>query len=94
MVDTSAFEPNARFTYGNAARNLIEGPGQVNFDFSVYKNFPISEGKRIQFRFEAFNFFNTPAFGIPNLQVGNRNFGLINSAGRPRNLQFALKFIF
>ncbi len=92
--DTSAFAPNERFAYGNAGRNLIEGPGQVNFDFSVYKNFPINEDMRIQFRFEAFNFFNTPAFGGPNTQVGNRNFGLISSAGRPRNLQFGLKFIF
>ncbi|MYK09220.1 MAG: hypothetical protein F4041_06225 [Acidobacteriia bacterium] len=92
--DTAAFEPNARFAYGNAGRNLIESPGQVNFDLSVYKNFAITEGTRVQFRFEAFNSFNTPAFGVPNVQAGNNNFGLISSAGRPRNLQFGLKFIF
>ena len=66
----------------------------MNFDLSVYKNFAITEGTRVQFRFEAFNSFNTPAFGVPNVQAGNNNFGLISSAGRPRNLQFGLKFIF
>lgn len=92
--DTGAFVANAPFTFGNAARNLLEGPGLVNFDFAVYKYFRIAEGKRLQFRWEAFNLFNTPPLGVPNAQVGNRNFGTIDDAGRPRNLQFGLKFIF
>jgi hypothetical protein len=92
--DTTAFELNAPYTFGNAARNLIEGPGSVNFDYAVYKYFRITEGKRLQFRAEAFNLFNTPHFGVPNAQVGNRNLGQIAGADRPRNLQFGLKFIF
>ncbi|MCI0366425.1 MAG: hypothetical protein L0219_21390, partial [Phycisphaerales bacterium] len=92
--NTSAFVPNAPFTYGNAGRNLIEGPGEVNLDFAVFKYFPIREDIRLQFRAEAFNVTNTPAFGVPNAEVGNPVFGVIASAGRPRNFQLALKLIF
>ena len=92
--DTAAFARNAPFTYGNAARNLIEAPGLVNVDLAVYKSFSIAEDLTVQFRVEAFNASNTPAFGRPNTQVGNRVFGRIGSAGRPRNLQFGLKVIF
>ena len=91
---TGAFERNAAFTYGNAARNLIEAPGLVNVDLAVYKAFSVTEDVTVQVRAEAFNSSNTPAFGRPNTQVGNRNFGQISGAGRPRNLQFGLKIIF
>jgi len=92
--DPAAFVRNDPFTFGNAARNLIEAPGVVNFDFAVYKYFQLRESWRLQFRWEAFNVFNTPAFGVPNAQLGNPNFGRIAAAGRPRNLQFGLKFLF
>jgi hypothetical protein len=92
--DTSAFVRNDPFTYGNAGRNLIEGPGTVNFDLAVYKHFALRESVRLQFRAEAFNVMNTPQFGIPNTQLGNPTFGVISSAERPRNLQFGLKILF
>ncbi|MDZ4799723.1 MAG: carboxypeptidase regulatory-like domain-containing protein [Bryobacteraceae bacterium] len=92
--NTSAFARNAPFTYGNAGRNLIQGPGEVNFDLAVYKSFRVREGIRVQFRAEAFNLMNTPNFGVPNGQVGNPNFGTIGAASRPRNLQFGVKVIF
>jgi hypothetical protein len=92
--NTAAFVRNAQFAFGNAGRNLIEGPGSVSFDFAIYKHFALREGLRLQFRAEAFNFMNTPQFGIPNAQVGNQNFGIISSAERSRNLQFGLKVIF
>ncbi len=92
--DTAAFERNAPYTYGNAARNLIEAPGLVNVDLAVYKAFSVSEDVSVQVRAEAFNLSNTPSFGRPNTQVGNRNFGQIGGAGRPRNLQFGMKVIF
>lgn len=92
--DTTAFSPNSQYTFGNAARNLIEGPGLVNFDFAVYKHFQVRERLKWQFRAEAFNLLNTPPLLNPNVQVGARNFGVISSAGRPRALQFGLKLIF
>ncbi|MBI3208748.1 MAG: hypothetical protein HYZ37_07590 [Candidatus Solibacter usitatus] len=92
--NTAAFAPNAAFTFGNAGRNLIDGPGLTNFDLALYKSFKFSERMRLQFRAEAFNSSNTPYFGSPNGQVGNANFGQISSAGRPRNLQLGLKLVF
>jgi hypothetical protein len=66
----------------------------VNLDFSLIKNFPITETSRVQLRGEAFNITNTPVFGLPNTTVGNPGFGVIGSqANQPRNLQIALKLI-
>ena len=92
--NTDAFVSNNEYEYGNAGRNILLGPGLANWDFAVYKRFAIAEGHSLQFRFEAFNFTNTPIFGFPNSEVGNNNFGRITGAGRPRNLQIGLKYIF
>jgi Carboxypeptidase regulatory-like domain/TonB dependent receptor len=92
--NTDAFAPNAPFTYGNVGRNSLTGPPLRNLDFAALKNFRVNERVALQFRFEAFNFTNTPPFGIPGSTVGTRSFGRITSAGRPRNLQFGLKAIF
>jgi hypothetical protein len=94
FFNTSAFVPNAQYTFGNAGRNILIGPGLVNFDLGLFKRFRVTEDKFFQFRFEAFNAFNTPQFEQPNSVVGNLDFGRITSAGRPRNLQFGLKFVF
>jgi hypothetical protein len=92
--DITAFTPNEAFRYGNAGRNLMEGPGDKNLDFALHKEFRLAERARLQFRAEAFNMTNTPSFGVPNSQVGDSNFGSIGGASRPRNLQFGLKAIF
>lgn len=92
--NTDAFVPNNEYEYGNAGRNVLMGPGLANWDFAVYKRFEITERQSLQFRFEGFNFTNTPIFGFPNSEVGNNNFGRITGAGRPRNLQAGLKYIF
>jgi len=92
--NTAAFVRNQAFAFGNAGRNLILGPGSVNFDFSLYKQFSVRERVRFQFRAEAFNATNTPQFGVPNTQVGNPTYGAITTAERPRNLQLGLKVLF
>lgn len=92
--NTGAFAPNQPFTFGNVGRNTMIGPPFYNLDFSTMKDFRLTEEVILQFRFEAFNFFNTPHFGEPGNQLGTATFGRITSAGRPRNLQFGLKIIF
>lgn len=92
--NTAAFVPNRQFTYGNAGRNILVGPGTHQLDLSIYKSFRVSEHIRLQFRAEAFNAFNMPNFGNPNVQVGAPAYGRISSADRPRNMQLGLKAIF
>lgn len=92
--NTDAFEPNSLYTFGNAGRNILEAPGTIKFDLALHKNFQIKEGMRVQFRAEAFNAFNSPIFDGPNLQVGNRNLGVISNAAPGRVMQMGFKFIF
>jgi hypothetical protein len=93
--DTSAFVTPALFTYGNAGRNILFGPGRVNFDFSLFKEFRIQESFRLQFRTECFNLFNTPQFDLPNASIGAGNAGTITGiVGTPRQIQFGLKAVF
>lgn len=91
--NTDAFARQPNFTYGNAGRNVLRGRAQFNWDFSALKSFQLAESVRLQFRFEAFTFTNTPRFGAPGGVLGAANFGVIGSAETPRNLQFALKLI-
>jgi hypothetical protein len=97
--DTSCYVLQPAYQFGNAGRNTIEGPGQVNFDFNVAKDFVIQEKKRLQFRSEFFNLTNTPYFGKPISTLGSPTFGKITGLARggtanTRIVQFALKFLF
>ena len=92
--NSGAFAPNATHTFGDAGKGILRGPGRAQWDFSAYKQFRFTEKYTAQFRLEGFNFTNTPQFSFPNVQVGNRAYGVISGADRPRNLQIGLKFIF
>lgn len=92
--DTSLLVRNDPFTYGNAGRNILTLPGRINTDLGLFKLFRITERVGLQFRFEAFNVANTPPLGNPNTTLGDQNFGRIQSADRPRNLQFGMKVLF
>jgi Carboxypeptidase regulatory-like domain/TonB dependent receptor-like, beta-barrel len=52
--------------YGNSGVAILDSPGQRNLDFSMFKNFKITEDVSFQFRSEFINAFNTPYFGAPN----------------------------
>jgi len=92
--NTGAFALPAPFTFGNTGRNTIDGPGIKTFDFSLFKNFSFSESKSLQFRAEFFNLLNHPNFDPPGVVFGTPSFGVIGGAADPREIQFALKFVF
>ncbi|MCI0724212.1 MAG: TonB-dependent receptor, partial [Acidobacteria bacterium] len=96
--DTAAFPAATQFNFGNAGKNILFGPGAVNFDFSLFKRVPapfLGEQGAIQFRVEAFNLFNTPQFGIPNRVADNPQGGTITSlVSNMRELQLGLKILF
>jgi len=107
---TEYFDPKAFFLpppgfYGNAGRNILMGPGFVNFDLSLEKNTPVKirEGSRLEFRADFFNLFNRTNFGPPGstqiLNPSNRQYiagagQLTKLVGSARQLQFGLKLVF
>jgi hypothetical protein len=88
----------AAFTYGNAGRDIVTGPGLDDFDFTLQKQFPIRENMNLQFRWDVFDFFNHPNFNPP-VGAGRTlstaaSFGSITSAQDPRDMQFSLRLAF
>jgi hypothetical protein len=90
---------------GNTGRNQFRGPGYVSDNLSLFKSFPIFRESKLEARFDAFNFTNTPAFGLPTSSITSSNFGQItgtlgsgvgnvNGVGGPRVLQAAVKVSF
>ncbi|MDE0106579.1 MAG: TonB-dependent receptor [Bryobacterales bacterium] len=102
--DTEAFANPGFRLYGTAGRNILVGPGTKQIDLSIFKNFQLTEGVRLQFRTEFFNAFNTPQFNNPRgagLRVGAAAMGRITRAGSEptlqrtqRQVQMALKLFF
>jgi hypothetical protein len=91
----NAFTVPASFTYGNAGANTLRSQWLRNLDFSVFKQFPITESSVLQFRAEFFNLTNTPTFGIPNSTIDTASAGIVTtSVNNPRQLQFGLKYNF
>ena len=75
-----AFATPAQNTLGNAGRNIIEGPGIVNFDVALHREFRIKEGMNLALRVESFNFSNTPHYMNPNGNFQSPQFGQISAA--------------
>jgi len=105
LFNTCAFVDNTTFfTFGDAGRNIVRGPGLQNWDFSVFKMFPIREQMHVEFRAEFFNVWNHvnpllgPAGAISEepqaVEFGTPQFGQAVAARDPRFIQFALKFYF
>jgi hypothetical protein len=97
--NTSAFAAPPLGTFGNIRPNPFQAQRYWNVDLSVFRGFPIwAEGRKLEFRAEAFNLFNTVIFGAPNADVSNGgNFGKVTTranANAARVLQFGLRFIF
>jgi outer membrane receptor protein involved in Fe transport len=105
-LNPAAFAQPPDGTFGNLGRNAIYGPGFWNVDFSVTKNFNLTERLLLQLRFEFFNIFNHPQFSLPGNSFGSASFGQVTSTpdaaqgnpglggGGPRVLQFAARFQF
>jgi len=90
----AAFSQAPQFTFGNLSRTISQrGPGQINWDLSMFKTFSITERLKAQFRAEALNFTNTPMFYAPNTTFTNPQFGRITSqANFSRMVQLGVRF--
>ena len=92
-LNPKAFARPADGEWGNASLN-IQAPGVITINLGLTRKFQILEQQAIEFRAEAFNFPNHVNPNNPVLAINNQNFGKILSAGDPRILQFALKYLF
>ncbi len=90
----AAFRSAAQYTFGNAGRGILVGPGNFNVDLGVHRNFSIRERFRLTYRWEMFNAFNRANFNDPNAVIGSVQAGQISGTAPARTMQMALKLIF
>jgi len=92
---TNAFAEQPLGQFGNSGRNTLRGPSTTVFDFSLMRDFAITERVGLQARWEVFNLANSPIFGQPNNNLSSGAVGTITSlASDPRAMQFALRLKF
>jgi hypothetical protein len=77
--NVDAFAAPAPYTFGNAGRTFGTGPGAINLDGSLLKDFAIRDSVVLQFRLEALNFLNHANFANPDTRQGSATFGQITS---------------
>jgi hypothetical protein len=92
--NTSAFSMPAFGTFGNAGRNILEGPGYRNVNLALLKRVPLPGRTSLQLRAEAFNLLNRTNFDLPDNFYGSPTFGQVLSAGAPRHIQFGARVTF
>jgi hypothetical protein len=91
----AAFALPAEFTFGNAGRNILRGPGFKSLDASIAKRFFTFERQFLEFRCELFNATNTPNFALPSATINTATAGRIFGVASPaRQIQFALRYEF
>lgn len=90
-----AFSAPSPYTFGNAGRNTVFGPGQQTLDLAVSRNFTVTETTRFQVRLEAFNGLNKVNLGTPNRFVNTAQFGTITESYTPgRQIQVSARISF
>ena len=94
MTASTAFAKPALYTFGSSPLGIIEGPGLLQFNTALAKQFRVTERKALEFRGEAFNTFNRVNYSNPNTNVASSQFGRITGAGTARYMQLGLKFNF
>jgi hypothetical protein len=83
----------------------VYGPGYFNWDMGLFKNFAITENKKVQFRVTGYNWLNHPlwsfngnnlnlSFDKTTLQQNNSTFGMVTSKQGHRIIELAIKFFF
>ena len=92
--NTGAFAFAPPGSFGNAGRNILDGPGYQNVNVSLLKNTSLREDVTLQLRAEFFNLLNHPNFNLPDNFLGSPTFGRITSARDPRHVQFGVKLLF
>jgi hypothetical protein len=102
FFNTAAFAPPPLLSPGNAPRDVFRGPGTNNWDFTLFKDVPLSEKATFQIRWEVYNLFNHVSFTGVNTSAqfdnsGNQinpQFGVLTADRAPRQMQISLRISF
>jgi hypothetical protein len=92
--NTSAFTAPPAGYFGDAGNGIIKGPGLINFDMALFKEFSLTERHRLQFRADLFNVFNHTNFRSVDTTYGDGAFGQVTSAADPRIAELSLRYAF
>src|SRR5581483_8038572 len=93
--NTAAFTTPPAFTFGNAGRNSVYGPGLQTLDLALVRDFGITETMKFQFRGEFFNALNHTNLGTPDRFVNTPQFGTITQSTTPgREIQLSARLSF
>jgi len=90
----AAFAVPRGLTFGTVGRNTLTLPGRLNFDFGLFKKFPINEKTGFDFRWENFNLFNHTQFNQVNGDLGPSSFLHLTNTHDGRRMQLGLRFYF
>jgi hypothetical protein len=94
VLDRGAFvlPATGRGFYGNSARYILTGPGQLVWNAGVHKNWKLADGRaQLQFRWEAFNAINRVNFSNPTTNIQSGAFGLVTTSSSGRSMLFGLR---
>ena len=80
--------------YGDAGRNIVEGPSQFTFDSAINKTITIHESRSLELRLQASNIFNTPYFSNINTVVNSLTFGQVTGVSNMRRVTMVVRFRF
>jgi hypothetical protein len=97
--NTAAFKYPAPYTFGNVGPRILRGPNLMSANWALYKTFPITETKKLQFRWETYNTVNRTNLANPNstIDAGPGAQGRITSlltTTAPRQMQLGLRLEF
>jgi hypothetical protein len=81
-------------TFGDAGRNILEGPGQVTLDMSLNKTIQIKEYRSLDLRITANNVFNYVNFSSLGTTVNSITFGEVTGVGNMRRVTVQARFRF
>jgi hypothetical protein len=92
--NTAAFVRPATNQLGDSPRNVLEGPGFFNSDFSLFKHFRFGKRARLQLRAEVFNAVNRRNIKTIETNITNARFGQVTAFQSQRIAQLGIRVSF